>query len=100
MLFRSPEDDSILIAKMASWGAKVQRNLLLAVPGAGFVAEIWTAIALPEQRRFGDQWAGTRVVDGRHGMRKGKLAWWPAVVAIVLAGILLMAPLVLGGRPA
>ncbi len=95
-----PDDDSILIAKMASWGAKLKRNLLLAVPGAGFVAEIWTAIALPEQRRFGDQWAGTRVIDGRHGMRKGKPAWWPAVLAIALAALLLLAPLVLGGRPA
>ena len=94
-----PEDASILIARMASWGAKLKRNLLLAVPGAGCVAEIWTALALPEQRRFGDQWAGTRVIDGRHGMRKGKPAWWPAVVVILLAAILLMAPLVLGGRP-
>ena len=85
---------------MASWGAKLKRNLLLAVPGAGFVAEIWTALALPEQRRFGDQWAGTRVIDGRHGIRRGKLAWWPAVVAIAIAAILLFAPLVLGGRPA
>lgn len=95
-----PEDASILIAKMASWGARLKRNLLLAVPGAGFVAEIWTALALPEQRRFGDQWAGTRVIDGRHGLRKGKLAWWPAVVLLVIAALLLFAPLVLGGRPA
>ena len=95
-----PEDDSILIAQMASWSAKLQRNLLLAVPGAGFVAEIWTAIALPEQRRFGDQWAGTRVIDGRHGLRSGKVAWWPAVVSTVLAGLLLLAPLLWGGRPA
>ncbi len=95
-----PEDESILIAKMASWGAKLKRNLLLAVPGAGLVAEVWTALALPEQRRFGDQWAGTRVIDGRHGLRKGKPAWWPAVVALVLAAVLLLAPLMLGGRPA
>ncbi len=94
-----PDDDSILIAKMAGWGAKLKRNLLLALPGAGFVAEIWTAIALPEQRRFGDQWAGTRVIDARHGLRKGKPAWWPAAVLVVLAAILLFAPLVLGGRP-
>ena len=95
-----PEEQAFLIAKMATWGAKLQRNLLLAVPGAGFVAEAWTALALPEQRRFGDQWAGTRVIDARHGRRKGKPAWWPAVVAIVLAVALWLLPLVLGGRPA
>lgn len=95
-----PNEDNALIAKMASFGARLQRNLLLALPGAGFVAEMWTALALPEQRRFGDQWAGTRVIDGRHGQRKGKPAWWPAVVLTLLAIFLFFAPLVLGGRPA
>jgi hypothetical protein len=95
-----PEDESFLIAQMASWGAKLKRNLLLAVPGAGFVAEAWTALALPEQRRFGDQWAGTRVIDARHGRRKGKPTWWPAALAIVVALTLWLLPLVLGGRPA
>lgn len=94
-----PDDESILIAKMASWGAKLKRNLLLAVPGAGFVAEAWTALALPEQRRFGDQWAGTRVIDARHGQRKGKPTWWPAVVASLIAVVLWLLPLMLGGRP-
>ena len=95
-----PDEDLTPIARFASWGARIQRNVLLLLPGAGFVAEIWTAVVLPENRRFGDQWAGTRVIDARHGLRKGKPAWWPAVVITVIAILLFALPLFSGGRPA
>jgi len=87
------------IASMAPWSARVQRNLLLLVPIGGLVAEALTCLVLPEQRRLGDQWAGTRVIDGRHGLRRGKPGWAPAVVLLVLAVTLLALPLWLGGRP-
>ncbi|MSP91519.1 MAG: hypothetical protein EXR79_06920 [Myxococcales bacterium] len=86
-------------AQMAPWSARLRRNLLLAVPGAGLVAEALTALALPEQRRLGDQWAGTRVVDARHGLRSGKPSWAPAVVLALFALGCLVVPWVLGGRP-
>lgn len=95
-----PDEDLTPIARFASWGARLQRNLLLLLPGAGFVAEIWTAVVLPENRRFGDQWAGTRVIDARHGLRKGKAAWWPTVVLTAVAILLFFLPLLSGGRPA
>jgi hypothetical protein len=77
-------------AQVASWPARLQRNLLMLLPVGGLVAEALTTLALPEQRRLGDQWAGTRVIDGKHGSRKGKPSWLPAVVLLVLAGLLLV----------
>ena len=86
-------------ARMATWTARLQRNVLMLVPGGGLVAEGLTCLALPEQRRLGDQWARTRVIDGRHGLRKGKPSWWPAVLLLVLSAVLMLLPLLLGGRP-
>jgi hypothetical protein len=86
--------------RMASWTARLQRNLLMLLPGGGLVAEALTTLWLPEQRRLGDQWAGTRVIDGRHGLRSGKPSWLPAVLLLVVALVLVVAPWVLGGgRP-
>jgi hypothetical protein len=87
------------IVDLAPWSARLQRNLTLLVPGAGLVAEAMTALALPEQRRLGDQWAGTRVVDARHGLRKAKPAWTGAVVVCTIAVVLLVLPWLFGGRP-
>lgn len=88
-------------ARMAPWLSRLQRNLLMLVPGGGLVAEALTAFYLPEQRRLGDQWAETRVIDGRHGLRKGKATWTWAIVLLLLTILLGLLPwLVLGGRPA
>lgn len=87
-------------AIVASFGARIQRNLLMLLPGAGLVAEALTCWYLPEMRRLGDQWAETRVIDGRYGLRKVQTGWGPGAVACVAAVVMLLLPLlVLGGRP-
>ncbi len=87
-------------AQVAGLGARLQRNLLMALPGAGLVAEALTCWYLPEMRRLGDQWAETRVIDGRYGLRRVKAGWAPGVAAVVCAAVCLLLPLlVLGGRP-
>jgi uncharacterized RDD family membrane protein YckC len=90
-------DDDTETAQMAPWGARLQRNLLMLLPFGGLVAEALTALALPEQRRLGDQWAKTRVIDGRHGMRVssrpgGKPSWLPAVALLIATLIVLVLP--------
>jgi len=88
-------------ARMAPWLARLQRNLLFLIPGGGLVAEALTAYYLPEQRRLGDQWAATRVIDGRHGLRQGKPTWTAAVLLLIAALALVLLPwLAMGGRPA
>ena len=88
-------------ARMAPWLSRLQRNLLFLVPGGGLVAEALTAYYLPEQRRLGDQWAATRVIDGRHGLRKGKPTWTAAALLLAIALVLVLLPwLAMGGRPA
>ena len=87
-------------APVASFGARLQRNLLMLLPGAGLVAEALTCWYLPEMRRLGDQWAETRVIDARYGLRTAVTGWGPGAVACVAAVVLLLLPLlVLGGRP-
>lgn len=93
-----PEDE-LPTAEMASPGARLGRNLLLAVPLAGLIAEAVTCLYLPEMRRMGDQWAQTRVIDSRYGARSGTAGWVPAVLVAVIAAGLLMLPLAIGGRP-
>ncbi|GEM_PF-3517500 len=98
------DDDAAIAARRRAVTAglwpRLQRNLLLAVPGAGIVAEGLTCLYLPELRRLGDQWAETRVIDGRYGLRRSKPNWLVGGVLIVIAAALLLAPLlVLGGRP-
>ena len=80
-------------ARMASWSARLQRNLLLIIPVGGAVAETLTCLNLPEQRRFGDQWANTRVIDGKFGLRKGKPTWNLAVLLLALSVFALVWPL-------
>lgn len=80
-------------ARMASWSARLQRNLLLMIPVGGAVAETLTCLNLPEQRRFGDQWANTRVIDGKYGLRKGKPSWNLAVLLLMLSIFVLVWPL-------
>ncbi len=87
-------------ATIAGFVARLKRNLLMILPGAGLVAEAITCLYLPEQRRLGDQWAETRVIDGRFGLRSGGVNWWSGVILALLAvGLLLLPLLVLGGRP-
>ncbi len=87
-------------ATIAGFMARLKRNLLMAIPGAGVVAEAITCIYLPEQRRLGDQWAETRVIDGRFGLRAGGTGLTVAVLlALIAIGLLLMPLLALGGRP-
>ncbi len=93
-----PEDE-LPTAEMASAGARLVRNLLLAVPLAGLIAEAVTCLYLPEMRRMGDQWANTRVIDSRYGARGGTAGWVPAVLVAVVAAGLLLLPLAMGGRP-
>lgn len=87
-------DDDAETAQMAPWGARLQRNLLMLLPFGGLVAEALTALALPEQRRLGDQWAKTRVIDGRHGLRVSgaKPSWVPAVALLIATLIVLVVP--------
>lgn len=87
-------------ARMADLGARLKRNLLMAVPGAGVVAEAITCLYLPELRRLGDQWAETRVIDARYGLRSGQARWWSGALLLAVALVLLLLPvLLLGGRP-
>ena len=87
-------------ATIAGAFARLKRNLLMGIPGAGLVAEAITCLYLPEQRRLGDQWAETRVIDGRFGLRSGPSGWGlGAVYALIALGLLLLPLLVLGGRP-
>ncbi len=98
---RASRDDQedLPTAEMTGLSARLLRNLLLAVPLAGLVAEAVTCLYLPEMRRIGDQWANTRVIDSRYGSRRGVAGWIaPVLVALVAAGLLLL-PLALGGRP-
>lgn len=91
--------DDLPTAEMTGPGARLLRNLLLAVPLAGLVAEAVTCLYLPEMRRMGDQWANTRVIDSRYGSRRGVAGWVPAVLLAAVAAGLLLLPLALGGRP-
>lgn len=93
------QDDELPTAEMASAGARLVRNLLLAVPLAGLIAEAVTCLYLPEMRRMGDQWANTRVIDSRYGARSGTPGWVPAVLVAAIAAGLLLLPVALGGRP-
>ncbi|MBI5611142.1 MAG: hypothetical protein HY902_19875 [Deltaproteobacteria bacterium] len=93
------EDDDVPTAQLASLGARLGRNLLFALPLAGLIAEAVTCLYLPEMRRMGDQWAATRVIDARYGTRRGTPGWVPAILLVLLAGLLTAMPLLLGGRP-
>lgn len=95
---RSADDDQPT-AEMTDLRARLWRNLLLAVPLAGLVAEAVTCLYLPEMRRMGDQWANTRVIDSRYGSRRGVAGWVPAVLVAAVAAGLLLLPLAVGGRP-
>jgi hypothetical protein len=90
-------DDEVV--RQATTGARLLRNALLLLPLAGWIAEAVTCLRLPEQRRMGDQWAATRVVDAQHGQRRGAAGWVPAVLVMALAVLALMLPLAMGGRP-
>jgi hypothetical protein len=92
-------DDDVPTAQLASIGARLGRNLLLLLPLAGLTAEAVTCLYLPEMRRMGDQWAATRVIDARYGVRRGKPGWVPAILLLILAGLLMVMPMLLGGRP-
>ena len=93
------QEEELPTAEMATAGARLVRNMLLAVPLAGLVAEAVTCLYLPEMRRIGDQWAQTRVIDSRYGARTGTPGWVPAIVVAVIAGGLVLLPVALGGRP-
>ncbi len=97
--WHASEGDDVPTAQLASLGARLGRNLLLALPLAGLIAEAVTCLYLPEMRRMGDQWAATRVIDARYGTRRGTPSWMPAVLLVLLAGLLTAMPLLLGGRP-
>jgi len=98
------EKDAAIAARASAVTAglwpRLQRNLLLLVPGAGIVAEGLTCLYLPELRRLGDQWAETRVIDGRYGLRRGRASWTPGILMAICALVVLLLPLLgLGGRP-
>ena len=86
-------------AQSATAGQRILRNAALLLPGAGLIAEADTLFRLPELRRLGDHWAGTRVIDARYGLRRGKPTWRDAIVWGLVAVLLLALPLLLGGRP-
>ncbi len=86
-------------AQAATAGQRILRNAALLLPGAGLIAEAVTLFRLPELRRLGDHWAGTRVIDARYGLRRGKPSWRDAIVWGLVAALLLALPLLLGGRP-
>lgn len=92
--------DDLPTARMADAWPRLLRNLSLAVPVAGLVVEAATCLNLPESRRLGDQWADTRVIDAQVMRRRGTPSWAPAVLLLVLAGLLLLMPWAMGGRPA
>jgi hypothetical protein len=90
-------------ARDASVGRRLQRNLLMLLPGAGVVAEGLTMLWLPELRRLGDHFGGTRVIDARYGERRrdARPGFGRGVALLVVAAALLVLPwIVLGGRPA
>lgn len=98
------DDDAAIAARARAVTAglwpRLQRNLLLLVPGAGVVAEGLTCLYLPELRRLGDQWAETRVIDARYGLRRGKSTWTAGVLMGIVGVVFLLLPLLLlGGRP-
>lgn len=86
-------------AEAATAGQRILRNAALLLPGAGLIAEAVTLFRLPELRRLGDHWAGTRVIDARYGLRRGKPSWRDAILWGLVAAMLLALPLLLGGRP-
>jgi uncharacterized RDD family membrane protein YckC len=87
------------IAMVANWSARLQRNLLMALPVAGLIAEACTALLLPEHRRLGDQWADTQVVDARQGRRAAPATWGaPIALGLVALVVLTLPPLMV--RPA
>ena len=93
------EDDGLATAQMATTGARLLRNLAFGVPLIGLVVESVTCLNLPESRRLGDQWAGTRIIDAQVAARRGKPSWAPAVLLLVMAAVLLLLPFAMGGRP-
>ncbi len=92
--------DDMPTARVADAWPRLLRNLSLAIPVAGLVVEAATCLHLPESRRLGDQWADTRVIDAQVLRRRGAPSWAPAVLLLVLAGVLLLMPWAMGGRPA
>lgn len=86
-------------AQSATAGQRLLRNAALLLPGAGLILEIVTLLQLPELRRFGDQAAKTRVIDGRYGLRTPRPTWLPTLLMSLLAITALVLPLLLGGRP-
>lgn len=91
--------DDLPTARVANAWPRLLRNLSLAVPLAGLVVEAATCLNLPESRRLGDQWADTRVIDAQVLRRRGTPSWAPAVLLLVVAGLLWLMPWAMGGRP-
>ena len=66
----------------------------------GDLTTTFECIVWRELRRLGDQWAETRVIDGRYGLRKARPSWGSGVFFAIAGCVLLALPfLALGGRP-
>jgi hypothetical protein len=94
-----PWDNDMPVVQEASMWSRLQRNLLFLFPVAGWLAEAATAVLLPEHRRLGEQWAQTRVIDGRHGMRGTQAQGWGRGAAVLAAAGLLLLVTWLQGEP-
>jgi hypothetical protein len=80
-----------------SAGHRIRRNLSLAIPLAGAVAEVVWVSSDPEKLRMGDRWARTRVVDSRPDQGQGTALAGSVGCALVLGVLALFLVRLYGG---